>query len=210
MSLGSLDCPHCRRQLFVAIDQRAVALAHRREERAQVIGDLWMQGLTVPDIAAHLGVTGDVISEEMYRLRRAGYVLPYRYSDEWRDKQRKRIGALRAEGLTYGEMAERLGIGVSSVRRYRGPSRVPVDGFREVFLCKREAGLLDERVVADRLGWYAQRNGSRMRDGVRVLRVLGLRDRPKRGGMGRQTEMLSTTAQKLVAALDIAPVEVGL
>lgn len=169
-----------------------------------------MQGLSVPDIAAHLGVTGDAISEEMYRLRRAGYVLPYRYSDEWREEQRKKLGALRAEGLGYGEMAERAGVSVSTVRRYRGPSRVPVDRLQEVFLQKREAGLLDERVVADRLGWYARRNGYRIRDGVRVLRVLGLRDRPKRGEMARQTQMLSTTALKLVAALDISPVEVDL
>ena len=96
----------------------AARLAHSRRIPRERILALYQMGLAGPDVARILGLGRN----QVYRvLRQAGVTRKPSPSAPRRRQQRARImeaGRLKAEGLTYDQVAERLGISRATAVRY--------------------------------------------------------------------------------------------
>jgi len=96
----------------------AIRLARNRNIPRDRIIALYQMGLAGPDVARILGLGRN----QVYRvLRQAGVTRKPSPSAPRRRQQRARImeaGRLKAEGLTYDQVAERLGISRATAVRY--------------------------------------------------------------------------------------------
>lgn len=69
----------CRRNSGKCLDCWWVAQAAELEPRYKQIEAWWAEGLTYPEICAHLGWSENHLGVEIHRMRAAGRNLPYRY-----------------------------------------------------------------------------------------------------------------------------------
>lgn len=82
-------------------------------ERRKRVAELWRSGLRAREIGEIVGASEDTVCMDLYLMRHSGEDIPRRRNADMttdRVKQRrKKIAALRKEGWTAPEIAERLG-----------------------------------------------------------------------------------------------------
>ena len=79
------------------------------EEATDRLIELHRQGLPYSDIAARIGVTKNSVTSKVQRLIEEGVLAPRKDQGLWPDEDIERMFALRAQGKTWGEIADKLG-----------------------------------------------------------------------------------------------------
>lgn len=79
------------------------------DEATDRLIELHRQGLPYSDIAARIGVTKNSVTSKVQRLIDEGVLESRQDRGQWTEEDIERMFALRAQGMTWGEIADKLG-----------------------------------------------------------------------------------------------------
>ena len=103
------------------IDKRKLTMW--TDEMEEQLIDLHHKGLTFAQIAKEIGVSKGAISSKVRSLVEAGVLKPRMQEIMWTKEEMDRMFQLRAEGKTWGEIADRLGRKITACHNAYGRER---------------------------------------------------------------------------------------